>query len=91
MFDLLKGPHWTLIGYEADRAAQAPRRGLRIHIVGACGDLIDKGDHFRTAYGLERGDWVLVRPDGYVGAIVSPEQTNGLIDYLRKVGLDAEA
>ncbi len=90
VFDLLKGPHWTLIGYEADRATQAPHRGLHIHAVGSGGDLLDTGDHFRTAYGLERGNWLLVRPDGYVGAIVSADHAPALNDYLRKVGLTAE-
>ena len=28
LFSLFRGPHWTLLGYEADRAAVAPRPGL---------------------------------------------------------------
>lgn len=91
LFDLLKGPHWTLIGYETGRADQVPRRGLLIHAIGASGDLFDTGDHFRKAYGLEPGAWMLVRPDGYVGAIVSAEHAHALNDYLRRVGLGAEA
>jgi len=87
LFDLLKGPHWTLIGYETDHAAWAPRRGLRIHAVGSRGDLIDTHGHFHNAYGLGPGDWVLVRPDGYVGAIVSAEHPAALNDYLQTVGL----
>ena len=88
LFDLLKGPHWTLIGYEANRTTQTPRRGLRIHAIGSHGDLIDTHNHFRDAYGLGCGDWVLIRPDGYIGAIVSAEHASALDDYLPKVGLD---
>ncbi|WP_267425709.1 FAD-dependent oxidoreductase [Methylobacterium sp. GC_Met_2] len=89
VFDLLKGPHWTLIGYETDRAAQAPQQGLRIHAIGARGDLIDTRGHFRDAYGLGSGDWVLVRPDGYIGAVVSAEHVADLNGYLQTVGLKA--
>lgn len=91
VFDLLKGPHWTLIGYETDSAAPMSHRGSRIHTFGVRGDLIDTDGRFRTAYGLERGDWVLVRPDGYIGAIVSAERADGLNDYLGRVGLNAVA
>jgi hypothetical protein len=70
LFSLFQGPHWTLVGYEADHAAAfAPRPGLRIAIVGPHGDLVDDGGHFHDAYALSPGDWVLIRPDGYVGAI----------------------
>lgn len=91
LFDLLKGPSWTLIGYEADRTTQVPRRGLRIHAIGSHGDLIDTQGHFRDAYGIGHGDWVLVRPDGYIGAVVSAEHASALDDYLRRVGLGREA
>lgn len=91
LFELLKGPHWTLIGYEADRTTQAPRQGLRIHATGPRGDLTDTHGHFRDTYGLKQGNWVLVRPDGYIGAIVSAEHTGDLEGYLRQVGVGREA
>ncbi|MFE2188205.1 FAD-dependent oxidoreductase [Streptomyces sp. NPDC059455] len=70
LFSLFQGPHWTLLGYEADRAA-APtaRKGLHIHTTGPRGDLNDTGGHLRDAYGLAAGQWVLIRPDGYIAAI----------------------
>ena len=86
LFSLFRGPHWTLIGHETDRAEVAPRPGLRIHIVGERGDLIDDGGHFRNAYGLAPGEWALVRPDGYVGAIVGADGLAGLERYLAKAG-----
>ena len=92
LFKLFQGPHWTLLGYEVDRAtAVRPRAGLRIHTVGACGDIVDDGGHFREGYGLEPGNWVLIRPDGYVGAIVASEERQALDGYLENVGLAAAA
>jgi len=87
LFSLFRGPHWTLLGCEAARADISPRPGLRIHIVGPGGDVVDDGGHFREAYGLSPGDWVLVRPDGYVGAIVGADEIPPLEQYLREVGL----
>ncbi len=71
LFKLFQGPHRTLLGYEVDRATIAPRRDLHIHTVGVRGDIVDESGYLRDAYGVSAGDWVLVRPDGYVGAMVS--------------------
>ncbi|RUM02072.1 FAD-dependent oxidoreductase [Rhizobium chutanense] len=87
LFDLFKGTHWTLLGYEAEQAAVPPRRGLHIHRIGRRGDLIDEGGHLRDAYALTAGDWVLVRPDGYVGAIVASAEASALEVYFAHVGL----
>jgi len=35
------------------------------------GDIADTGHHVRDAYGLVPGQWVLVRPDGYVAAVTT--------------------
>jgi 2-polyprenyl-6-methoxyphenol hydroxylase-like FAD-dependent oxidoreductase len=82
LFDLLTGPHWTLLGYRVDRVRMQPRAGLRIHTFGAQGDLIDERGHFRNAYGVSDGDWVLIRPDGYIGAIVASGELAALERYL---------
>jgi 2-polyprenyl-6-methoxyphenol hydroxylase-like FAD-dependent oxidoreductase len=87
LFELLKGPSWTLLGYEADRSAIAPRANLHIHIVGSGGDIADESRCVQAAYGVSPGDWVLVRPDGYVGAIVSSGGTAALERYMVHVGL----
>lgn len=83
VFDLLAGPHWTLLGYEVDRDCVQPRAGLRIHTFGSGGDLIDQGGHFETAYVASPGDWVLIRPDGYIGAMIGSRQIAALEKYLR--------
>jgi 2-polyprenyl-6-methoxyphenol hydroxylase-like FAD-dependent oxidoreductase len=90
LFNLFQGTHWTLLGYEvADRAAVAARAGLRVHIVGKGGDLLDDGGYMRDAYGLAAGTWLLVRPDGYVGAVVENDALSALEGYLTSVGLPA--
>ena len=49
--------------------------------------LVDEWGYLSDAYGLEPGDWVLVRPDGYVGAIVSSGEIAALETYLQSMGL----
>jgi hypothetical protein len=87
LFSLFQGPHWTLLGYEADREpAPAARAGLHIHLMGgARGDLRDTDGHVRDTYGLEPGEWVLVRPDGYVAGIT--DRLTAIEAYLRRVGV----
>ncbi|ACM39512.1 MULTISPECIES: FAD-dependent oxidoreductase [Rhizobium/Agrobacterium group] len=87
LFDLFQGPQWTLMGYEVARDLVSPRRGLHIHTIGPHGDLVDDVGHFQDAYALTAGNWVLIRPDGYVGAIVSSEEITALEMYLQSVGL----
>jgi 2-polyprenyl-6-methoxyphenol hydroxylase-like FAD-dependent oxidoreductase len=87
LFELYRGTHWTLLGCEVGRVA--PRRGVHVHMVGAAGELRDVEGHFADAYGLAPGEWVMVRPDGYVGAIVASGEMAVLEGYMRAVGLDA--
>ena len=87
LFRLFEGPHWTLLGYEVSSDAVTPRPGLRIHRIGARGDIVDEQGHARDAYGLTPGDWVLVRPDGYIGAFVSSADAGSIDPYLMSVGL----
>jgi 2-polyprenyl-6-methoxyphenol hydroxylase-like FAD-dependent oxidoreductase len=87
LFLVFQGPHWTLLGCEADRAAITPRSGLRVRTVGSHGDLLDDCGHFQDSYGLASGEWVLIRPDGHVGAIVGTEEIPVLDRYLADVGV----
>ncbi|ERI15336.1 hypothetical protein O206_19865 [Ochrobactrum sp. EGD-AQ16] len=90
LFDLFAGTHWSLIGYEVTLEITAPRNGLHIHHIGAGHELSDDGGHFRDAYGLAPGEWVLVRPDGYVGAIFCSDEAGVLESYLNGVGLGSD-
>jgi 2-polyprenyl-6-methoxyphenol hydroxylase-like FAD-dependent oxidoreductase len=89
LFSLLQGPHWTLLGYKADRATIAVRSGLHIHIIGPQGDLVDEGGHFSDAYAVSPGEWILIRPDGYVGAITASDNVSALERYLAEMGIAA--
>ena len=90
LFQLLKGPQWTLFAYEGERDLVHPRPRLHIHAIGPRGDLTDDAGHFRKAYAVNAGDWVLVRPDGYVGAIVASAGIATLETYLGNIGLAEE-
>ncbi|MBW4332317.1 FAD-dependent monooxygenase, partial [Stakelama sp. CBK3Z-3] len=70
LFDQFRGPHWTLLGYDVEERP-APRKNLRIVTVGERGDIVDDGGHVADAYGLAAGQWALIRPDGYLAAIVA--------------------
>jgi 2-polyprenyl-6-methoxyphenol hydroxylase-like FAD-dependent oxidoreductase len=89
LFQLFKGPHWTLLVFEDGRHSIPPRPGLHMHHIGPRGNVIDTGTHIRDAYGLAPGECVLIRPDGYVGAIASVSQARELEVYLADVGLPA--
>jgi 2-polyprenyl-6-methoxyphenol hydroxylase-like FAD-dependent oxidoreductase len=90
LFRLFAGPHWTLLAFDCvHNRPVAARAGLRIHTVGARGEIIDDGGQIRRIYGLSPGDLVLVRPDGYVGATVASGETAALEAYLARVGLGA--
>ena len=87
LFDLFRGPHWTLLGYEVGRPTIAPRPNLRIHTIGAKAELDDHAGHFAAAYTPSPGDWFLIRPDGYLGAIVGARDTDAIDGYLANVGV----
>ncbi|MCQ3000788.1 FAD-dependent oxidoreductase [Pseudomonas syringae] len=87
LFNLFRGGHWTLLGYATDRQPVRQRPGLHIHFVGAKSGVLDEEGHFQNAYTPAIGDWVLIRPDGYVGAIVAAEHSEILETYLQQVGL----
>jgi hypothetical protein len=88
LFRLFHGGHWTLFGYEVDAAdVPAPRRGLRIHTIGRRGEIHDTDDHVVSIYGLSPGEWVLVRPDGYVASVFGLDDMPATEDHLDTVGV----
>lgn len=87
LFHLFQGTHWTLLAHEARLDRLAPRPGLRLHHIGADGDIADAWGHVRKAYGLAPGECVLVRPDAYVGAVFHADRAAELEPYLAQVGL----
>jgi 2-polyprenyl-6-methoxyphenol hydroxylase-like FAD-dependent oxidoreductase len=90
LFELFQGPHWTLLSCgPACDPPPAVGPGLLVRVIGAGGDIADDAGHIRDAYGLADGDQVLVRPDGYIGAIVSSGQAGALKTYFAQVGLSS--
>ncbi|MET3339247.1 MULTISPECIES: FAD-dependent oxidoreductase [Bradyrhizobium] len=87
LFALLKGTHWTLLGYQVKRGTVSACTGLHIHRIGPDAELVDDSEHFRHAYAVSPGDWVLVRPDGYIGAFMGSRQVDGLTHFLAEQGL----
>lgn len=84
LFDLLKGTHWTLLGVEIPAGQIAPHPGVHVHILGAGGDLTDEWGEFNQAYDLVAGEVLLVRPDGYIAAIVTAKNSAFPEEYFAK-------
>lgn len=87
LFELFRGTHWTLIGFDVTPMQSPQAQDLHVHFFGPGGNLVDCDGHFHDAYGLERGEWMLVRPDGYIGAIVASDNLVPLKNYLRRAGV----
>lgn len=85
LFDLFRGPHFTLLGLGARCTPALEGTGtslVRPVPVGPDG-FTDDGGHVARAYG--DGVLVLVRPDGYIGLVAAPEQAASVSEYLRSL------
>jgi hypothetical protein len=75
LFDLFRGPHWTLLRLGPDAPSTA-HPGITSYDVGAPSPgITDAEGHARRAYDVPDGTAVLVRPDGYIGLITSAPAT----------------
>jgi 2-polyprenyl-6-methoxyphenol hydroxylase-like FAD-dependent oxidoreductase len=95
LFDLFRGPHFTLLAFGAQAAAAI--RDLEwtpVNILRTCsvrlfgiaeeyGTIIDTDGTAHAAYGISDKDnvIVLVRPDGYVGLIASQSWLDAVSEY----------
>jgi hypothetical protein len=85
LFALFQGPQWTLLGSGAE-TRPLPRTGVRIVMVGEHHDIVDDGGHIAEAYGLATDEWALIRPDGYIAAILPTDAMDThLTNYLKAV------
>nr|WP_249198108.1 FAD-dependent oxidoreductase [Gluconobacter wancherniae] len=73
LFTIFQGTHWTLLGYEPTYRPSAIA-GVRIVTIGAGNELVDEDGYIVAAYGIDPGQWVLVRPDGYIAGIFSSRE-----------------
>jgi hypothetical protein len=85
LFDLFRGPHFTLLGL-GERCAKVLQEVatdiVTPYLVGP-GGLLDDGGRVADAYGIDA--LVLVRPDGYVGLVADPTESGSVGDYLRSL------
>jgi 2-polyprenyl-6-methoxyphenol hydroxylase-like FAD-dependent oxidoreductase len=91
MFDLLRGPHWTVIGMgmrwrglikEILTAFPGSMKGYAICDGGS--DYFDRDGHARTAYG--ESSLYVIRPDNYVGLVTDDCDLARVRDYIRASG-----
>jgi 2-polyprenyl-6-methoxyphenol hydroxylase-like FAD-dependent oxidoreductase len=85
LFDLFRGPHFTLIGLGgrcAPAVCDVETDTVKRYLIGP-GGLLDDGGHVARAYGTDA--LILVRPDGYVGLVADPAQTGSVGQYLRSL------
>jgi 2-polyprenyl-6-methoxyphenol hydroxylase-like FAD-dependent oxidoreductase len=80
LFELYAGPYWTLLRF-GPRAPRLDHPAVQSHDVGT--EILDVDNHLQRAYGAAPGTAVLVRPDGYIGAITS--RTAALATYAHQV------
>jgi len=82
LFDVLTGPHWTLLVSTPNyRPIAIGREGLRVVTVGEGAELHDPSNQL----GLAEGACLLIRPDGYVGATFDATSRDRIDDYLARV------
>lgn len=87
LFDLFAGTHWTLLTRGVARQELPEAANLRVHAIGPAGELHDPHGDFADSYALADGEWILIRPDGYVGAAGSRADIAALQAYLAAVTL----
>jgi hypothetical protein len=90
MFDLLRGPHATLVGFGAhwqpliEACARKFAGSLQSYVITAEADdpahYVDAEGHARAAYGA--GSLYVIRPDNYVGMATDDPASAPVLEYL---------
>jgi hypothetical protein len=85
LFDLFRGPHFTLLGL-GERCGTAlndlKADIVKPYLIGP-GGLIDDAGHAAHAYGQDA--LILIRPDGYIALIANADNALAVADYLRSL------
>lgn len=89
VFDLLRGPHWTLLAFvdgskslpDIDNSQLHVHRIVRTQLQDADA-IVDHEGNAHRAYAAKNNELVLIRPDGYVAMRALIEDTKSLLDYL---------
>lgn len=95
LFDLLRGPHLTLLCLSGarDAAGILPPEVRLVEVRGGGNStatqgqdlFVDSHGHFADAYGGGGDGCLLVRPDGYIGWTGSERHLSGLREYLGRI------
>jgi 2-polyprenyl-6-methoxyphenol hydroxylase-like FAD-dependent oxidoreductase len=85
LFDLFRGPHFTLLGL-GERCApvlsEVDTGIISRYLVGP-GGLVDDDRHVAHAYGTDAV--ILIRPDGYIGLVADPTELRSVAEYFRSL------
>jgi 2-polyprenyl-6-methoxyphenol hydroxylase-like FAD-dependent oxidoreductase len=91
LFEIFAGPRFTLLSYEAAPSVVAQLRArfgpaVRVIVVGRgeAADLRDPQGRIAACYGLEAGDLMLIRPDGYVMAAAPASGVEAVAEHLAR-------
>jgi hypothetical protein len=87
LFDLMRGPHWSLIAFDHTDPVvfdNAKPTHMHVHRIGSGPDsrIVDADGEFRRIYQPYPGELVLIRTDGYVAARMPAGQELDVIDHL---------
>jgi 2-polyprenyl-6-methoxyphenol hydroxylase-like FAD-dependent oxidoreductase len=93
LFDVFRGPQFTLLrlgGNDAKASADELTGVKRVDVIAspcetASGAFVDAFGHVAAAYGGGQGEYLLVRPDGYVGWMGLQTDLPDLHRYLNRV------
>ena len=90
LFDLMRGPHWSLIAYEHTEPVifdNAKPTHMHVHRIGTA--IADTKGEFQRVYQPHPGELILIRTDGYIVARVPADREMDVIEHLapfRSVG-----
>jgi hypothetical protein len=100
MFDLFRGPHFTLLGFGADfrepheEIAAAFGPAVSAYSVLKPGEdrrdsaaISDNEGHAHRAYGISESTQILIRPDGYIGLATQDRSATAVRAYLSEWAL----
>jgi 2-polyprenyl-6-methoxyphenol hydroxylase-like FAD-dependent oxidoreductase len=88
VFELTSGIHFTLfVNGQWPDAGNIQSPGLRIFSIGENAELSDHYGDFQKYYGLQAGESVLIRPDGYIAGLFLAEEFTHFEKYLLEFGL----
>ncbi|HVQ90881.1 MAG TPA: FAD-dependent monooxygenase [Mycobacteriales bacterium] len=83
LFDLFRGPHFTLLGLGQEPTAPPAHTGIvKPYLIGPAG-LVDRGGHAAAAYGHDT--LTLVRPDGHIALTTDATDPTAVPDYLNSL------